>query len=186
MAGDKVTGVQVMRMEEGLDTGPVLLSETVEIRDDDSAGALQDRLALVGAQLLPRFLSALARGAIVETPQAAEGVTYAAKISPAEAKIDWTLPARAVDCHIRGLSPFPGAWFAAKGERVKALMSRPAQMSPTAHAGAPGDILDTDERLVVACGSGAVELSRLQRAGKAPQDAAAFLRGFALARGERL
>ena len=181
MAGDKVTGVQVMRMEEGLDTGPVLLSETVEIRDDDSAGTLHDRLALVGAQLLPRFLSALARGALVETPQAAEGVTYAAKISAAEAKIDWTPPARDVDRHIRGLSPFPGAWLEAKGERVKALMSRPA-----AGDGDPGEILQADDRLMIGCGEGAVELLRLQRAGRASQDAATFLRGFALAPGERL
>lgn len=181
MAGDKVTGVQVMRMEEGLDTGPVLLSETVEIRAGDTAATLHDRLALVGAQLLPRFLSALERGGLVETPQAAAGVTYAEKIKPAEARIDWGRPAAEVDCHVRGLSPFPGAWFEAKSERVKALMSRIG-----AGSGAPGEVLQADDRLVVACGEGAVELMRVQRAGRGVQDAAAFLRGCALAKGDRL
>lgn len=181
MAGDKTTGVQVMRMEEGLDTGKVLLSETVEIRDDDTAASLHDRLSRIGAQLLPRFLSALGRGGLVETPQSAQGVTYAAKISPAEAKIDWSRPARDVDCHIRGLSPFPGAWFEANGERVKALMSR-----AVSGKGAPGDVLDCDDRLVIACGDGAVAMLKLQRAGKGAQDAAAFLRGFPLRKGERL
>ena len=181
MAGDAATGVQVMRMEEGLDTGPILLSETVEIKADDTAASLHDRLAVVGAQLLPRFLSALERGALVETPQPETGVTYAAKITSAEAKIDWMRPAREVDCHIRGLAPFPGAWFDARGERIKALMSR-----HIAGAGAPGEILYTDNRLVVACGGGAAELTKLQRAGKGVQDAAAFLRGFPLEPGERL
>ncbi len=181
MAGDRVTGVQVMRMEEGLDTGPILLSETVEIRADDTAGSLHDRLAVVGAQLLPRFLAGLARGAVVETPQPETGVTYAAKITPAEAKIDWTRPALAIDCHIRGLAPFPGAYFETGGERVKVSMSR-----LSAGAGAAGEILDTEERLVVACGDGAVELVKVQRAGKAQQDAAAFLRGFPMTRGDRL
>lgn len=181
MAGDKTTGVQVMRMEEGLDTGPILLSETVEIRDEDTAASLHDRLAVVGAQLLPRFLSALDRGGLVETPQPADGVTYAAKITPDEARIDWSRPAAEIDCHIRGLSPFPGGWFEAKGERVKALMSR---LAPG--AGEAGEILDTDEKLVVACGTGAVELMKVQRAGKAAQDAGAMLRGFSLVKGERI
>lgn len=181
MAGDKLTGVQVMRMEEGLDTGPVLLSGTVEIRSDDTAASLHDRLSVAGAQLLPQFLSALERGGLVETPQAATGVTYAQKISPAEAKIDWSRPAKDVDCHIRGLSPFPGAWFEVRGERVKALMSRAVSAS-----GASGEILDTDNRLIVACGGGAVELLKVQRAGKGAQDAASFLRGFPLQKGERL
>ncbi len=179
MAGDKVSGVQVMRMEEGLDTGPILLSETVEIRADDNAATLHDRLSLVGAQLLPRFLAALERGVLVESPQKPEGVTYAEKISSAEARIDWARPAGAIDCHIRGLSPFPGAWFEAKGERIKVLMSRRAD-----GAGAAGEILVAGDRLVVACIDGAVELLKVQRAGKAPQDAATFLRGFAMRRGE--
>jgi methionyl-tRNA formyltransferase len=179
MAGDRRTGVQVMRMEEGLDAGPILLSETVDIRDADTAGSLHNRLAEIGASLLPRALAGLERGAVVETPQAAEGVTYASKITPAETRIDWTRPAHAVDCQIRGISPAPGAWFEApspKGpQRVKALMSRVADGS-----GAAGEILQADDRLVVACGDGAVELLALKRAGKETQGPAEFLRGFPL------
>ena len=181
MAGDEHTGVQVMRMEAGLDTGPVLLSETVAIAPDDTAGSLHDRLMHVAAQLGPRALAALERGALAETPQAEEGVTYAEKITAEEARIDWSRPAAAVDAHIRGLSPFPGAWFSAGETRVKALLSRPAEA-----AGAPGDILQADDRLVVACGEGAVELLTLQRSGKRAQDAQTFLRGFPLNAGGRL
>ncbi|MGD9659513.1 MAG: methionyl-tRNA formyltransferase, partial [Methylocystis sp.] len=175
MAGDAETGVDVMRMEEGLDTGPILLSETVKITQNDTAQTLHDRLALIGAELLPRALAAVSRGGALETPQAATGVTYAAKVTPAEARIDWTGPARLVDCQIRGLSPFPGAWFEAAGRRVKALLSREA-----AGAGAPGEVLKADDRLIVACADGAVELLKLQRAGKAAQRPAEFLRGFPL------
>ena len=181
MAGDKVTGVQVLRMEAGLDTGPVLLSETVEIASTDTAARLQDKLSIVAAGLAPRALAALSRGALVETPQAEDGVTYAHKISSDEARVDWSRPAAAVDCHIRGLSPFPGAWFEAKGERVKVLMSSVLQDS-----GAPGEVLKADGRVVVACGDGAVSLATLQRAGKRAQDAETFLRGFSLAPGDRL
>lgn len=179
MAGDAQTGVQVMRMEEGLDTGPILLSETIAIEADDTAQSLHDRMAIVGAQLLPRFLAALDRGGIVETPQPAEGVTYAEKISSQEARIDWTRPANEIDCHIRGLSPFPGAWFEAVGDkgpqRIKAVLSCRAPGK-----GSPGTILEASQSLIVACGEGAVELLRLQRAGKGPQSADEFLRGFPL------
>ena len=185
MAGDSQTGVQVMRMEAGLDTGPIILSETVDIKADDTAGSLTDRLSQVGAGMLPRALAAIDRGGAVETPQSEAGVTYAEKISSAEARIDWAQAAKEVDCHIRGLAPFPGAWFESaspKGkQRVKVLKSRPATGD-----GAPGEILDTEGRIVVACGDGAVELLTLQRAGKASQSAAHFLRGFPLARGVRL
>ncbi len=181
MAGDAVTGVQVMQMEAGLDTGPVLLSESVSITKEDTAGALHDRLAGVAAQLAPRALAALDRGALVETPQAESGVTYAHKISPAEARIDWAKPAEAVDCHIRGLSPFPGAWFEAGGARVKALFSHVADGK-----GAPGTILDADEKLIVACGENAIELVMLQRAGKKAQSAGEFLRGFPMPQGDLL
>lgn len=186
IAGDKLTGVEVMRMEAGLDTGPILLSESAEIRPDETAGSLADRLALIGAGLIPKALAALERGALVETPQAETGVTYAAKISPAEARIDWTRPAAEIDRQIRGLSPFPGAWFeadAGKGpQRIKALMSR----LDAAATGAPGEILEAGERLRVAAGDGAVELLRLQRAGKSPQSPADLLRGFPLSAGARL
>jgi methionyl-tRNA formyltransferase len=183
MAGDKVTGVQVMRMSEGLDEGPVLLSTTVAIAEDDTAATLHARLAAAGAALLPVALAAIARGGAVETPQAAEGATYARKIKPAEARIDWSRPARELDCHIRGLSPFPGAWFEVetpKGTvRVKALLSRPSLGS-----GPPGGLLD--DGLKVACGEGAIRLLRLQREGRAAQDAEGFLRGLPLAAGMRL
>lgn len=181
MAGDDLTGVQVMRMEAGLDTGPVLLSETVEIAAEDTAGSLHDKLASVAAQLGPRALAALTRGALMETPQAEEGVTYANKVSPDEARIDWTQNAETVDRHIRGLSPFPGAWFEADGARVKALFSKTAD-----GGGEPGAVIEADEKLVVACGAGAVELITLQRAGKKAQGAEEFLRGFSLKAGGRL
>ncbi len=188
MAGDATTGVQVMRMEEGLDTGPVMLSETTPICADDTFATLHDRLAGIGAELLPRFLAALEQGRIEEAPQSADGVTYAEKISPEEARIDWTRSAVEVDRHVRGLSPFPGAWAEAArdGEavRVKALMSALADCDRAEVA--PGTVLEADERLIVACGDGAVELVRLQRAGKSAQDASAFLRGFPLAPGDRL
>ena len=181
MAGDRLTGVQAMRMEAGLDTGPVLLSETVAIADDDTAGTLHDRLAHVAAQIAPRTLAALGRGGLTETPQPEAGVVYAHKIAAEEARIDWSRAAAEVDRHIRGLSPFPGAWFEADGARVKVLLSR-----VSTGAGAAGDILEADEKLVVACGEGAVELVTLQRAGKRAQGAAEFLRGFPLKKGARL
>ncbi|MEI9965368.1 MAG: methionyl-tRNA formyltransferase [Caulobacteraceae bacterium] len=184
MAGDAATGVQVMRMTEGLDEGPVILSETVLIAPDDTAGTLSARLAEIGAALLPRALAAVEHGQARETPQAAEGVTYARKISSAEARIDWSRPAAEVDRQIRGLSPFPGAWTTAavpeRGPvRIKALLSRPEP-----GAGAPGEVLD--ERLLVACGEGAVRLLQVQREGKGAQDAQTFLLGFPLKPGTRL
>jgi methionyl-tRNA formyltransferase len=183
MAGDAVTGVQVMHMSEGLDEGPVLLSETVRIEPLDTSGSLHERLAAVGAHLAPRALAAVERGAAVERTQPLDGITYAKKIKPAEARIDWSLSAAQVDCHIRGLSPFPGAWFEAPGEkgpvRIKALLSRVEPAS-----GAPGEVLD--DHLLIACGTGAVRLLRAQREGKAAQEAEVFVRGFALATGTRL
>ncbi|MCC7268058.1 MAG: methionyl-tRNA formyltransferase [Caulobacteraceae bacterium] len=179
MAGDPHTGVQVMRMSEGLDEGPVLLSETVRIDALDTAGSLHDRLAAVGAHLAPRALAAIERGVAVEAPQAEEGVTYAKKIRPKEARIDWSKPAADVDRKIRGLSPFPGAWFMAGGKRVKALLSRVEDAD-----GAPGEVLDA--ALLIACGDGAVRLLRAQREGRSVQHAEAFLRGFPLNAGTRL
>ena len=179
MAGDAATGVQVMKMSEGLDEGPILASETVAITAEDTAATLHDRLAAVGAELLAGALRALAAGPVVLDPQAEEGVTYARKITAAEARIDWERPAQEIDRHIRGLSPFPGAWFEAltpKGPiRVKALMSQ-----VTAGQGAPGQVLE-GEGLRVACGQAAVRLTRVQREGRGPQDAEEFLRGVALA-----
>ncbi|MBX7249471.1 MAG: methionyl-tRNA formyltransferase [Caulobacteraceae bacterium] len=182
MAGDAATGVQVMRMTEGLDEGPVILSEVTPIEWDDTAASLTDRLATIGAALLPRALAAIERGGATETPQVGEP-TYAHKISREEARIDWTRPGPEVDRQIRGLSPFPGAWFEAPSSRgpvrIKALMS---QVTPA--AGRDGEVLD--ENLLVACGEGAVRLMRVQREGKGPQDAAEFLRGFSLPEGSVL
>lgn len=180
MAGDPVTGVQVMRMSEGLDEGPVLMGEQVRIDALETAGTLHDKLAAVGARMLPVALAAIERGAAREVPQAEAGVTYARKIKAAEARIDWTRPAVEVDRHIRGLSPFPGAWFEAptdKGPvRVKALLSRVEDGE-----GAPGAALD--DALLIACGDGAVRLLRAQREGKGAQEAEVFLRGFPVAAG---
>ncbi|WP_411287277.1 methionyl-tRNA formyltransferase [Phenylobacterium sp.] len=183
MAGDPVTGVQVMRMSEGLDEGPVLASETLRIGPLDTAGALHDRMAQAGAELLSRTLPLIAAGTATETPQAEAGVTYAKKIRPKEARIDWRKPAAEVDRKIRGLSPFPGAWFTLPGDRgpvrVKALLSAFEEAD-----GAAGEVLD--DALLVACGAGAVRLLRVQREGRGPQDAGAFLRGAAVPAGTRL
>jgi len=174
MAGDKATGIMVMRMEEGLDTGPVSLAARVAIGTDDTAGEMQDRLSLLGTDLIIRALAALARDSLVFHAQSEDGVTYAHKISKEECRIDWSRPAREVHNHIRGLSPFPGAYFEAdfgRGmERIKVLRSTLAEGS-----GVPGAIID--DQLTMACGSGAVRLLSVQRAGKAPMDAASFLRG---------
>jgi methionyl-tRNA formyltransferase len=183
MAGDLLTGVEVMRMTEGLDEGPVLASETVRIGQLDTAGTLHDRMAAAGAELMARTLADVERGKAVETPQAEGGVTYAKKIRPKEARIVWTKPATEIDRKIRGLSPFPGAWFQLptdKGPvRVKALLSAFEDA-----AGRPGEALD--DRLLVAAGEGAVRLLRVQREGRAPQDAEAFLRGQPVAAGTLL
>ena len=180
MAGDLVTGVQVMRMSEGLDEGPILMSEQVRIDALDTAGSLHDKLAIVGSRILPVALAAIERGAARETPQGEDGVTYAKKIKSAEARIDWTRPAAEVDHHIRGLSPFPGAWFEAPSEkgpvRVKALLSQ-----VEAADGAPGQVLD--DALLIACGEGGVRLLKAQREGKGVQAADVFTRGFPLKAG---
>jgi methionyl-tRNA formyltransferase len=177
MAGDAETGICIMAMEAGLDTGPVLLREAVPILPDDTAGSLHDRLSGLGARLIVQALGRL--DALVPVPQPADGVTYAAKIAKDEARVDWTRPAPEVDRRIRGLSPFPGAWCEFGGERVKLLLS-----GLTDGDGPPGTVLD--DRLAVACGTGAVRLLRLQRAGRAPMDAADVLRGFPVAPGQRL
>jgi methionyl-tRNA formyltransferase len=177
MAGDAETGVSIMRMEAGLDTGPVALAEAVPIGPGDTAGDLHDRLAALGARLVVEALARLPDLAFLPQPEA--GATYAAKIDKAEARVDWTRPAPEVDRLIRGLSPFPGAWTEIGGERVKLLASRLADGQ-----GAPGEVLDAAP--TVACGTGAVRLLRLQRAGRGAQEAEAFLRGFPLAPGDRL
>jgi methionyl-tRNA formyltransferase len=182
MAGDRETGVAVMRMEEGLDTGPVAMAERIAIAPEMTAGELHDRLMVLGADLMVRALAALSRGALSFTPQPEEGVTYAHKLKNEDARIDWSKPAQAVHDHIRGLSPFPGAYFTAdfgKGpERVKVLR---AALAPG--SGEPGTLLDADA--AIACGEGAVRLIQVQRAGKAPLAADEFLRGVRLGSGAR-
>ena len=183
MAGDRVSGVQVMRMTEGLDEGPILATTIVRIDALDTAGTLHDRLAAAGAALIVETLADLAAGRGVETPQAAEGVTYAKKLSAKFARLDWRQSGRGLDGKIRGYSPAPGAWFELPGEkgpqRVKALLSAFEDM-----AGAPGVTLD--DRLLVGTGEGAVRLLRVQREGRGPQDAEIFLRGTPVPAGTRL
>ena len=177
MAGDAETGVMVMRMDEGLDTGPVLMAERVAI-GRRTAGDLAQGLSVLGADLMLRALSALERGQAVETPQAAEGVTYAKKIAKDETRIDWTKSAAEIDCLIRGLSPAPGAWSEVKGERMKILYAR-----PVADRGEPGEVIADD--LTVACGEGALKLLTVQRAGGRAMEAAELLKGFPLPPGTK-
>lgn len=179
MAGDAETGVCVMQMEAGLDTGPVLACEATAIAPEDTAGTLHDRLAGIGAKLIVETLARLEAGMAAAVPQSEEGVTYARKIDKAEARVDWTRPAGELAALIHGLSPSPGAWCEIGGERVKLLMAVPED-----GAGAPGEVLD--DELLVACGGGALRLVTLQRAGKGAMDAATFLNGFPLPRGARL
>lgn len=183
MAGDRETAAMVMQMDEGLDTGPICLVERVPIGPDVTAGDLHDHMARIGAGLMVRALVALERDSLGVTPQPAEGVTYAAKIDKSEARIDFTRPAAAVHNLIRGLSPFPGAWFEVgpegKRERVKVLRSQVADVS-----GPAGTVLD--DQLTIACGEGAVRLILLQRAGRKPMGVAEFLRGYDLPPGTQL
>ena len=173
MAGDSQTGVQVMQMDEGLDTGAVGLGEVIAITPDMTAGELHDTMMRVGADLMGRAFAALERESLDFTAQPEDGATYAKKIEKAESRIDWSRPASDVHNHIRGLSPFPGAWFeidlGGKSVRVKALRSTLAEGT-----GAAGTLL---ENMTIACGDGAVRLTQVQREGKGAMDAATFLRG---------
>jgi methionyl-tRNA formyltransferase len=177
MAGDAETGICIMQMEAGLDTGPVLLRETTPIGASETTGELHDRLSDMGARLIVTALNRLTE--LSPQVQPDDGVTYAEKIDKAEAKVDWTRPAVEVDRLIRGLSPFPGAWTMIGEERVKLLGSVVAD----AHGNA-GTVLD--DRFTIACGDGAVTITRAQRAGKGAQDSQTFLRGMAVPKGTRL
>lgn len=171
MAGDRETGVMVMKMDEGLDTGAVAMAQRVTIGSDVTTGDLHDELARLGAKLMPVALGALERGSLTLTPQAATGAIYAAKIDKTETRIDWTRPWQEVHNHCRGLSPFPGAWFEHPGlGRIKVLRTTKGDGQ-----GPPGAVLD--ESLTVACGSGAVRIIELQRAGGKPMRTEEFLRG---------
>ncbi|WP_409433277.1 methionyl-tRNA formyltransferase [Litorimonas sp. RW-G-Af-16] len=178
MAGDAQTGVQIQQMEKGLDTGDILLSETVDIRADDTAGALFERLSGIGAGMWPRCLAALERGSLTPQPQVGEA-TYAHKIDKSEARIDWTKPATDLDCLIRGLSPFPGAWCEIDGKRVKVHLAK-----VEAASGAPGEVLD--DALLIACGEDSLRLINVQPAGKSQMSAEDFARGADVAVGKLL
>ena len=173
MAGDVVTGITIMQMEAGLDTGPMLMRAEQPITDATTAGELHDSLAQIGGDLIVKALAGLAQGTLAPTQQPSAGVVMAAKIDKAEAHIDFHRPAQEVLRHIHGLSPFPGAWFAHGGERIKVL-----KVERSASRGAPGTTLD--DLLTVACADGAVRLLVIQRAGKAPMSAEVFLRGYSL------
>ncbi|HUI14850.1 MAG TPA: methionyl-tRNA formyltransferase [Xanthobacteraceae bacterium] len=180
MAGDKETGVMVMKMDEGLDTGAIAMAERVAIGPDVTTGDLHDELARRGAKLMLVAIGALERGSLTLTPQAADGVTYADKIDKSETRIDWMQSWNKVHDHCRGLSPFPGAWFELSGVgRIKVLRTAKGE-----GRGEPGRVLE--ERLTVACGSGAVRIVELQRAGAKPMPVDEFLRGTPVAPGTML
>jgi methionyl-tRNA formyltransferase len=183
MAGDTVTAVNIMRMEQGLDTGPVCLGRDVPIAPEMTAGELHDALSTLGAELMVDALGKLEAGALHCVPQPSEGATYAAKIGKSETRIDFARPAKEIVDHIRGLSPYPGAWFeftlGGKAERIRVLSAKTADGDGTA-----GTILD--DQLSIACGDGAVRVERLQRAGKQPMAAVDFLRGTRIPVGTRL
>lgn len=175
-AGDAETGVTIMQMDAGLDTGPELLRDTVSITDETNAGMLHDALAALGGRLIVDALAGLDAGTLKPTPQPDAGETYAAKIERGEERIDWALPAADLDCHVRAFAPWPGAWFEHDGERIKVLAAE-----VVAGRRAPGTVLD--DALTVACGDGALRLVMVQRAGKAAMVAADYLRGRPVAAG---
>src|SRR5262245_17414364 len=179
LAGDTGSGVTIMKMDEGLDTGAIVMAERTPIGADMTAGDLHDVLSRLGADLMLRALAAAERGSLTFTPQLEQGVTYAEKISKSETRIEWSKPWKQVHDHIRGLSPFPGAWFEIDGVRIKALRSTKGE-----GAGAVGTALD--EKLSIACGGGTVRLTQVQRAGKQPMSADEFLRGTPLKSGTRV
>ena len=176
LAGDSHTGVTIMQMDKGLDTGAILLKETTPIANDDTGGSLHDRLAVMGATLIVTALDRLASGGIQAVAQPAEGVTYAAKLTREEERLDWRKKADELARQVRAFSPAPGAWCEIAGERLKVLGAE-----SVSGAGAPGRVLD--DRLTIACGEGALRLLTVQRPGKAAMQADAFLRGFRLAPG---
>ena len=178
MAGDTQTGVQIMQMAKGLDTGDILLSETTAIRPVDTAETLAQRLSQMGAQMWPRALGAVEREALTPTPQSGEP-TYAHKIDKSEARLDWSLPARNLEAHIRGLSPFPGAWCEIDDRRVKVHLAQVVDGQ-----GEPGEVLN--DSLTIACGQGALQLLTVQPAGKSRMDVGDFLRGSQVQIGSKI
>jgi methionyl-tRNA formyltransferase len=186
IAGDEESGVTIIRMNEGLDTGPVVLGESIPITAETTAGDLHDTLGALGARLIVEALDGLAEGRLTPMPQPPDGVTYARKLDRGEGRLDWSRPAAELERLVRALTPWPGVWFEHQGTRIKVLA---AQIVETAKKGSPGTVLD--DRLTVACGraaaeQGALRLVRVQRAGKQAAPAEDFLRGYPLAQGSRL
>lgn len=182
MAGDKETGVQIMQMAKGLDTGDILLSETATIKDTDTSASLTDRLSRTGASMWPRVLGALERESLTPVPQSGDA-TYAHKIDKAEARINWNQTAEKLDAHIRGLSPFPGAWCEIEGQRLKVHLSEYVEIDDT-HGHPPGTVLD--DTLLIACALDAVRLITVQPAGKPKMSTEKYLRGNPLSVGEKI
>jgi methionyl-tRNA formyltransferase len=181
LAGDRETGITIMQMDEGLDTGAILLQQAVPILPDTTAGELTEQLAALGARLMLEALDGVAEGRLAPRPQPKDGVTYATKLDRAEARLDWRRPADMLERQVRAFDPWPGAWFEGSGERIRVLR---AAAEPAAVNVPPGTVLD--DRLAVACGAGVLRPLRLQRPGRGPLDAAAFLRGFPIPAGTQL
>ena len=179
LAGDNQSGVTIMAMDEGLDTGPIIHAESVPITDATTGASLHDALSAMGGRMIVQALAAIAEGGLQARPQPAQGVTYAAKLNRDEAQIDWRQPALAIARKIRAFTPWPGTWFNHRGDRFKLLAATPVDGS-----GEPGTVLDG--AITVACGAGALRLDRLQRQGKAPMSAAELLRGYDLPPGTQL
>ena len=181
LAGDRETGITIMQMDEGLDTGPIVLQQPVPILPETTAGELTESLAELGARLMVEALQGVAAGTLVAQPQAGDGVTYAPKIRREEARLDWRLPADALERQVRAFEPRPGAWFSGGGERIRVLR---AEIEPQGINVPPGTVLD--DRLAVACGAGVFRPLKLQRPGRGALDADAFLRGFPIPAGTQL
>jgi methionyl-tRNA formyltransferase len=181
LAGDKETGVCIMQMDEGLDTGPVLLSEAVPIGPGTTTGELHDTLAALGRRLIVEALEGRATDKLLPKPQPSEGATYAPKIEPQAGRLDWTRPAAELERLVRGFTPWPGAWFEHGGQRLKVMAAELADRKASVE---PGTV--QDDRLAIACAEGALRILRLQRPGKGPMEAEAFLRGYAIPAGTRL
>jgi methionyl-tRNA formyltransferase len=178
LAGDSETGISIMKMDQGLDTGPVLLQQATPIGSKETAGALTERLALLGARLMVEALDGIAAGTLTAKPQPPDGATYASKLKREEAQLDWRLPAVTLERRVRAFDPWPGAFLVVGSERIRVLAADALPQAPSFRAGTV-----VDDHLTIVCGDGALQPTRLQRAGRSPMDTAALLRGFAIPTG---